>query len=133
MGDGATLGFSNAATNAQGQSWGSTVGVNPVGTASVDTRLNFDSPAQLSTIFSNWMTGGPKPTAIDPSVGIAQAQAVAGQTRQGAQGMGLGGLFGLGKMNMFSPFQPGVSSSTPAMPSMPSGSMPNPFSSPGGR
>lgn len=131
MGDGASFGFSNSATNASGQSWDTATARNPYGKQGTDPSggfLNGKGPQETATIFSNWLTGGPKPAAIDPSVGISQANANAGVDRLGAQGMGMGGLFGLGKLNMFSPLQPGVPSSTPAMPSMPSG---NPFS--GGR
>lgn len=132
MGDGASFGFSNSATNASGQSWDTAtggIGVEGAMTKGAASRfIGGKSPQEAATIFSNWLTGGPKPAAIDPSVGISQANANAGVDRLGAQGMGMGGLFGLGKLNMFSPLQPGVPSSTPAMPSMPSG---NPFS--GGR
>ena len=115
MGAGTTNGFANNSTNYQGQSWDLAAvppgvqdknGTMRVGAS--NAMLAAMNPLDRVTFFTNWMTGGGAPKAIDPTVAISQAQRMAGVTRLGALGMGIGGLFGLGGLNMFSPMQPGV-------------------------
>lgn len=79
-------------------------------------------PTKTVEMLTNWLTGGPLPSKVDPSKIFSEATIMHGVGEKVAAGQGVAGLFGfgsvIGDLSPKAPMKPGVPYSVPPVPNM---------------